>query len=83
LVVFCAWSANPEQFVRSINGSGYAGTQLVPPEHWCVVTGHGLAISAVAAYQPLTDGLNPRDQHDRIKQRICTNIVDTAQTEHF
>jgi hydroxypyruvate isomerase len=38
------------------------------------VTGHGLAISAVAAHQPLTIGLNRRDLHDRLEDEIKASI---------
>ena len=70
---------SPEQFVRVAAQTGYQALELVPPEHWLLVEDHGLAISAVAAHQPLTIGLNRRDLHDRLEEEILTSIANAKR----
>lgn len=65
---------SPEQFVRAVAAAGYAGIDLVPPEYLPLVKDHGLTISAIAGHQPLTIGLNRRDQHERISREINTAL---------
>ncbi|HEY0792794.1 MAG TPA: TIM barrel protein [Chthoniobacterales bacterium] len=69
---------SPESFVRAVSKAGYIGCELVPPEHWPLVTDHGLTITAVAGHKSLEIGLNRRSEHDRIEQEILENI-DHAQ----
>src|SRR6202163_1723663 len=65
----------PEQFVRAVANAGFKAVELVPPEHWSLVKDHGLAISAIAAHQPLTIGLNRQDLHDRLVEEISASIA--------
>lgn len=65
----------PERFVSAVAEAGFSAIDLVPPDYWSLVSDHGLAISAVAAHQPLTIGFNRLDQHDRLEQEVSTNIV--------
>lgn len=67
-----------EQFVSAVAATGYKAVELVPREYWSLVTDHGLAISAIAAHQPLTVGLNKRDLHDRLEDEIKAGI-ETAR----
>jgi hydroxypyruvate isomerase len=70
----------PEQFVSAAAEAGYSAIDLVPPEHWSLVSGHGLGISAMAGHQSIMIGLNRFDQHDRIFAEIRDNI---AHAEEF
>jgi hydroxypyruvate isomerase len=67
-----------EHFVNAVADAGYQAIELVPPEYWSLVEDHGLALSAIAAHQPLTIGLNQRDQHDRLEEEIHASI-ETAK----
>jgi hydroxypyruvate isomerase len=69
----------PEQFVRAVAETGFSGIDLVPPEYWSLVLDQGLAISAIAAHQPLTIGLNRLDQHDRLEQEIGARITQAQR----
>jgi hydroxypyruvate isomerase len=69
----------PEQFVRAVANAGYQAVELVPPEYWSLVNDHGLAISAIAAHQPLTIGLNRRELHDRLEEEIRANIANAQR----
>jgi hydroxypyruvate isomerase len=69
----------PEQFVRAVAEAGYKAVELVPPEYWSLVQDHGLAISAIAAHQPLTIGLNRRDLHGRLEEEIRASIANAQR----
>src|ERR1700692_2246756 len=70
---------SPEQFVRAVADAGFKAVKLVPPEYWSLVKDHGLAISAIAAHQPLTIGLNRRDLHDRLEDEIQASIANAQR----
>jgi hydroxypyruvate isomerase len=65
----------PERFVKSAAEAGFSAIDLVPPDYWSLVSDHGLAISAIAAHQPLTIGFNRCDQHDRLEHEVRMNIT--------
>jgi hydroxypyruvate isomerase len=76
---FVPQKLTPEQFVRSAVEAGFGALDLVPPEHWQVVTDRGLAISSIAGHQPLEIGLNRVDQHDRIEHEVCSAIANAQR----
>jgi hydroxypyruvate isomerase len=71
----------PEQFVRAVANAGFKAVELVPPEHWSLVKDHGLAISAIAAHQSLTIGLNRRDLHGRLEDEIRASIANAQRLD--
>jgi hydroxypyruvate isomerase len=71
---FVPGKLGPEQFVEAVAAAGYAGIDLVPPEHWSLVTSHGLRLSAVAGHASLTLGLNRREEHERIARELRANL---------
>ena len=64
----------PEKFVRAAADIGYEAVELVDQQYWPLVKDHGLAIASVGAHRSLTDGLNRRENHDRIEQEILKNL---------
>ena len=72
---FVPQKLTPEQFVRSAVEAGFAALDLVPPEHWQLVTDRGLAISSIGGHQPLEIGLNRVDQHGRIEEAVRSAIA--------
>jgi hydroxypyruvate isomerase len=69
----------PEEFLDAVIEAGYKAVELVPPEYCQMVQDRGLAISAVAAHQPPTIGLNRRDLHDRLEDEIRARIADARR----
>jgi hydroxypyruvate isomerase len=65
----------PEQFVRTAAEAGFPAIDLVPPVYWPLVATHGLTISAIAAHDSITVGLNRWDQHARIEQEIRSSLA--------
>jgi len=59
-----------ERFVRELAAIGYAGVELADEADWPLIAEAGLAIAAVAGHASLTDGLNRRENHDRIEREI-------------
>jgi hydroxypyruvate isomerase len=71
----------PEKFLHAVIQAGYQAVELVPPEYCSMVKDHGLAISAIAAHQPLTIGLNRQDLHDRLAEEISANIANAKRLD--
>ncbi|MBZ0299504.1 MAG: TIM barrel protein [Anaerolineae bacterium] len=64
----------PEAFVQAAADIGYNAVELVPQEYWPLVKEHGLSIASVGGHGPLTDGLNKRENRDRITREIEANL---------
>ncbi len=70
---------SPRDLVRTLAEIGYAGVDLVGQEHWPLVKEHGLAIAAVNGHRSIEEGLNRRENHDRIGREIRSNLVLAAR----
>jgi hydroxypyruvate isomerase len=64
--------------VRAAAAIGYEAVDLVVREHWRLVKDHGLAIAAIGGHASLTEGLNRRENHDRIEQELRANLALAA-----
>ena len=64
----------PEQLVRAAAEIGYAGIELAEPEYWPLIRAHGLTIVSTRGHESLTDGLNRRENHDRIEREVLANL---------
>lgn len=69
----------PEAFVRACAEIGYDGIELAEAEHWPLIRDHGLTIASIRGHESLTDGLNRRENHDRIAREIAANIAEAAR----
>ncbi len=72
---FARGEMTPEALVTAAAEIGYAGVELAPQEHWPAISGAGLAIATAPAHQSLTDGLNRRENHDRIEREVHANLA--------
>lgn len=75
----CYWAfvrgdMTPEKFFRTLAKIGYEGVEMVPRELWDAARDQGLRIVTMAGHRSLTDGLNRRENHDRIEEEILRNI---------
>ncbi len=64
----------PEALVRAAAEFGYAAVELVSPEYWQLAKDHGLAIASINGHASIADGLNRRENHDRIEREILANL---------
>ena len=69
----------PEQLVRTAAEIGYAGIELAEPEYWPLIREHGLTIVSTRGHESLTDGLNRRENHDRIEREVLANLKVAEQ----
>ncbi len=67
-------SLPPDELIETAAHLGYAGLEFVPPEHWPATTEAGLTIVAIRGHESLTDGLNRRENHDRIEREQTANL---------
>ncbi len=63
-----------ENFIRSAAEIGFAAVEMVDQKYWPLAWDLGLKISALIGHQSLTDGLNKRENHNRIENEILLNI---------
>jgi hydroxypyruvate isomerase len=54
---------------------GYAGVEMAPQDLWPQITDGGLKIVTMGGHQSLSDGLNRRENHDRIEKEIEANLA--------
>jgi hydroxypyruvate isomerase len=57
---------------------GYASIEMLPEEHWQQVKDCGLDIACVVGHASLPDGLNKRENHDRIEAELLAKIAAAA-----
>lgn len=76
---FVRGELRPETLVRAAAEIGYDAVELVGQEHWKLVKDHGLTIASIGGHRSLEDGLNRRENHDRIEKEITENLVLAEQ----
>ncbi len=61
--------------LRAAATMGYAGIELADEALWPVIAEAGLAIASHRGHDTLTEGLNHRENHDRIEREVLTNLA--------
>ena len=64
----------PTVFVHTAARIGFKAIDVVPRKAVSFVIDHGLVVSSIDGHQPLTIGLNDRDQHKRLEDEILASI---------
>ena len=72
-------SVTPEDLIAHAARIGYAGVEMCPPDLWPKVREAGLRIATLGGHQSLSDGLNKRENHDRIEREIHANLALAQQ----
>lgn len=75
---FVPGKMQPETLLRAAAEIGYHAIDLAPREYWQLIRDHGLALSAVSGHTSLTDGLNRRENRQRIVTELHENIALAA-----
>jgi len=73
-----AGHTTPEELIRTAAQIGMQSVEMLPEEHWDKVKGAGLDIAIVPGHRSLADGLNKRENHDRIERELTTSIRKAA-----
>jgi hydroxypyruvate isomerase len=73
---FSKWSV--EELAQECARLGLKGIDLIGPADWPVVQKFGLAPSMVTGGGTIADGLNRKENHDKIEQQMRENITQAA-----
>ncbi len=76
---FARQGVSAEQVIESAAKIGYKSVEMLPRDHWNKVIDAGLAIACVVGHGSLPNGLNRRDNHDRIEDELKRNIETAAE----
>jgi hydroxypyruvate isomerase len=69
----------PRQLLHAAADIGYQAVELVEPEHWPLIRQYGLTIASINGGLSIAQGLNRREHHDYLEQRIRATIEQAAQ----
>ena len=78
---FIQGDLTPEGFIRGAAKVGLAAVELIDQQYWTLVKELGLNIATFAGHSSLTDGLNKRENHDRIEDELLANIELAAAND--
>ncbi len=78
---FIQGDLTPEGFIRGAAEVGLTAVELVDQEYWSLVKELGLDIATFVGHSSLTDGLNKRENHDRIEDELLENIELAAAND--
>ena len=76
---FANRGVEPEALLSSAAKIGYKGVDLIEEELWPTVRSHGLSITAINGHGTIDDGLNRRDNAERIEGELRASIAKAAQ----
>src|SRR5579884_1472253 len=77
---FAMIGMTPAQLLRAAADIGYSAVELIEPEHWPLVKEYGLVIASINGGLSIEQGLNRREHHAHIEQRIRATIVQVWTT---
>ena len=78
---FIQGDLTPEDFIRGAAEVGLLAVELVDEQYWPLVKDLGLNIATFIGHSSLTDGLNKRENHDRIEDELLANIELAAEND--
>jgi hydroxypyruvate isomerase len=73
-------SLSPEQ-LREVLALGITGIEMPPAERYAELRDLGFTIASIVGHQSLADGLNRRENHDRIAEELLTSLEVAQQYE--
>jgi hydroxypyruvate isomerase len=80
----CRWCYAKTPIEDLVQGSvklGIEAIDLLDPKEWPVALKHGLKLTVVPGPTTIPDGLNRKENHDRIEDRFKTMIEDAAKAK--
>ncbi len=78
---FTRGDASPEQVIREATKIGYKSVEMLPQEYWPLVREQGMCVAIIVGHESLPDGLNKRENHDRIEQELLENLEIAAAND--
>jgi hydroxypyruvate isomerase len=71
---FAEAGMTPQQLLRAVADIGYQAVELVEPEYWPLIKDYGLTIASIDGGLSIEQGLNRREHHEYLEQRIRATI---------
>lgn len=71
---WCFGQMQPEALVKAAVEIGYTAVELVGQEHWSLIKDHGLTIASINGHGTIENGLNRRENRDRILRELEANL---------
>lgn len=82
LAWWCFGSVAPAQeLIAKAKEIGYAGVEMCPKEQFETLRDAGLKVITMGGHSSLEDGLNKRENHDRIEGEILANLQMAVEWE--
>ena len=72
---------DPIEVIKKAADIGYTSVEMLPTEYWSVVQDHGMRVAIISGHASLPDGLNKRENHDRIEDELLQNIDIAAAND--
>ncbi len=69
----------PLQFVKSASEIGYRGVDLAKEEYWQMILDHGLELASIDGHKSIIDGMNRKENHDRIVAELEEKIEKSVK----
>ncbi len=69
-----ASAGTPEEVVSQVADIGYSSIEMSPPEVFPIIKDAGLDIAIFVGHKSLADGLNKRENHDRIYDELMQSF---------
>ena len=70
---------SPEELLETAAKIGYQGVELIEEALWPCAMKHGLKIVSSEAHKPIHEGLNRRENAQRIEAEVRANIIKAEQ----
>lgn len=71
----------PEELIKKSAEIGYASVEMAPRQYWPLIKDSGLDIAISVGHASLPDGLNKRENHDRIEDELLAHIDEASAHE--
>ena len=78
---FTRGGAPPELVIREAAKIGYKSVEMLSQEYWDFVRENGMRVAIIVGHKSLPDGLNKRENHNRIEQELLANIELAAAND--
>jgi hydroxypyruvate isomerase len=65
---------DPLALIKEAAKIGYKGVEMVEEKYWSAIHDAGMCVATIGGHKSLTDGLNKRENHQRIEDELCKNL---------
>ena len=77
----CQGDIEPDECIQAAKEIGFASIEMSPREQFDAIKDAGLNIAIFVGHQSLADGLNKRENHDRIEDELLASLEVAVEYE--